>query len=543
MRYGESGRHPTLRAQKPLRSFGFRRGMKTCQLHHPSDPSTPNLLHCPLKVANRYLWQSCGARTGSMRWRSSLALRHLVQQRQRRRSVGLSKTYEDPQFREHSKYASFIKRLYDLHLVDVSLSVPEERVSIFFVKKKGGRLRMIVDCRLANTHFVEPEGIRLASADSLSKMEIPEGSPLYLATADLQNAFYTMGMPESLRQFFGLRRVRAADLGVQEVEGKPVSPGQWVHPRVAVIPMGWSHAMWWCQRLSEKLVEDSGLTKKERLRDFDPAPPGNFWHVEYVDNLVVFGTVRSEVERRFWLAVQALRDAGLTVHEIEYGEGQSKVLGWSIDEKGTVGPTLSRLWRVRQGIREILRRGRASGQQLERLVGHMTFISLCRRESLSVLGDVYTFIKRHYSTVVPLWKSVRRELAIWDGVSPLIHVNMKTPWKETLYAVDASDWGMGVTTSTVQKPLRWGGMLKDGVFGMFKLGTHGCMFMQTIRFLGWMWARAQSMVQQTRQHVFQQWVSMWLTDSGLWWADTDGSDQTVCLCMKQEPLSMQFGMH
>ncbi|CAJ1380302.1 unnamed protein product, partial [Effrenium voratum] len=210
-------------------------------------------------------------------------------------------------------------------------------------------------------------GIRLASADSLSKMEIPEGSPLYLATADLQNAFYTMGMPESLRQFFGLRRVRAADLGVQEVEGKPVSPGQWVHPRVAVIPMGWSHAMWWCQRLSEKLVEDSGLTKKERLRDFDPAPPGNFWHVEYVDNLVVFGTDRSEVERRFWLAVQALRDAGLTVHEIEYGEGQSKVLGWSIDEKGTVGPTLSRLWRVRQGIREILRRGRASGQQLERL--------------------------------------------------------------------------------------------------------------------------------------------------------------------------------
>ena len=150
--------------------------------------------------------------------------------------------------------------------------------------------------------------------------------------------------------------------------------------------------------------------------------------------------------------MQALRDAGLTVHEIEYGEGQSKVLGWSIDEKGTVGPTLSRLWRVRQGIREILRRGRASGQQLERLVGHMTFISLCRRESLSVLGDIYTLIKRHYSTVVPLWKSVRRELAIWDGVSPLIHVNMKTPWKETLYAVDAADWGMGVTTSTVRQP-------------------------------------------------------------------------------------------
>ncbi|CAJ1334079.1 unnamed protein product [Effrenium voratum] len=313
MRYGESGRHPTLRAQKPLRSFGFRRGGQ------------------PVPLAK--LWGKDGQHEVEEFTRTQTL--GAAEAEEKKRSVGLSKTYEDPQFREHSKYASFIKRLYDLHLVDVSLSVPEERVSIFFVKKKGGRLRMIVDCRLANTHFVEPEGIRLASADSLSKMEIPEGSPLYLATADLQNAFYTMGMPESLRQFFGLRRVRAADLGVQEVEGKPVSPGQWVHPRVAVIPMGWSHAMWWCQRLSEKLVEDSGLTKKERLRDFDPAPPGNFWHVEYVDNLVVFGTDRSEVERRFWLAVQALRDAGLTVHEIEYGEGQSKVLGWSIDEKGT----------------------------------------------------------------------------------------------------------------------------------------------------------------------------------------------------------------
>ncbi|OLQ10494.1 hypothetical protein AK812_SmicGene5815 [Symbiodinium microadriaticum] len=370
---------------------------------------------------------------------------------EKKRSIGLTKTYEDPQFKDHNKYAGFVKRLYDLSLVDVSLAKPQEAVSIFFVKKKAGKLRMILDCRLANTHFAEPEGIRLASADSITKMEVPGQAPLYTASADLQNAFYTMGMPMGLRQLFGLKKVRASELGISEVAGVPVRPEQWVYPRVAVIPMGWSHAMWWCQRLSEKLVEGSGLLKEERVRDFDPVPAGNFWHIEYVDNLVVFGTNKAEVERRFWLAVTALREAGLTVHEIEFGTGECKVLGWAISEQGVVSPTSSRLWRLRLGIREILKRGRASGQQLERLVGHMTFVSLCRREALSALGDIYTFIRRHYSTVVPLWKSVRRELSCWDGVSPLIFVNLGTPWNDTLYSVDASEWGMGVTTSKMDQ--------------------------------------------------------------------------------------------
>lgn len=372
---------------------------------------------------------------------------------EQKRCLGLTRTYEDPKFREPGKYAAFVRRLYDLHLVDVSLQAPEEFVTIFFVKKKGNKLRMILDCRLANTHFREPEGIQLASADSLSKMELPEDTPLYMASADLQNAFYTMGMPEQLRTYFGLRKLRASDLGLEQVDGVKVKPSQWVFPRVAVIPMGWSHAMWWCQRLSEKLAEDSGLTAKERLRDFDPIPDGQFWHVEYVDNLVVFGTDKAQVKRRFLKAVETMRDAGLTVHEIEYNEGDSKVLGWSIDGSGRVGPTLARLWRIRVGIRELLHRGWASGQQLERLVGHMTFVSLCRRESLSILGDTYTYIKRHYSKAAPLWKSVRRELACWDGLAPLIFVNMTSPWDTTIYAVDASEWGMGVTTGKVSAML------------------------------------------------------------------------------------------
>eukprot|EP00438_Fugacium_kawagutii_P028256 Skav200691 [mRNA] locus=scaffold6391:1205:6504:+ [translate_table: standard] len=361
--------------------------------------------------------------------------------------LGLGRSYEDPQFRDRSKYASFIKKLLNLGMLDLSLEEPCEKTGMFFVKKKGGKQRLIFDCRRSNCHFTTPEPIRLATGDSIGRLETSR-TPLYMASADLQNAFYTMSMPYSLRKYFGLRGVKASELGIEEFEGRKLSMNQVLHPRIAVVPMGWSWAMWWCQHVSEVLCEKGGLSPDRRLRDGMPVPQGSFWHVQYVDNLHVFGTDRKEVEEHFWQAVSVLREAGLTVHEIEINEGQAEVLGWQVQESGILRPTKKRLWRVRMAIRELLRMGRASGQQLERLLGHITFVSLCRREALSVLGDCYTFVKRNYKQVVPIWKSVRKELAMWDGISVLIYNNMRSVWGDTLYAVDASEWGLGVTTTT-----------------------------------------------------------------------------------------------
>lgn len=206
--------------------------------------------------------------------------------------------------------------------------------------------------------------------------------------------------------------------------------------------------MWWVQNLSERICGRAGLTESERLRDGQSAPTGQFWHIQYVDNLHVFGHNKKEVEDRFWSAVDGLRQAGLTVHEIEIGDSHAKMLGWEVSTSSRLRPTPQTIWRIRVAIREILKRGRASGQQLERLLGHMTFVSLCRREGLSVLGEIYTFCKRHYRVVTPLWKSVRRELYKWDAISPLLFCDLSSPWSNTLLAVDASEWGLGVTSSS-----------------------------------------------------------------------------------------------
>lgn len=293
----------------------------------------------------------------------------------------------------------------------------------------------------------------LATGESLSRVETLADQPLYMASADLQNAFYTLEMPEELRRFFGLRPVRAGKLGLEQLGGEALGPEEWLHPVVKVVPMGWSWALWWCQSVHEKIAERGGLEESERLRDRHPVTSNSFWHIQYVDNLHVLGTDEEEVKARFWKAVQALREAGLTVHEIEEGQTEDssvKMLGWEIHGNGRVTPSHERLWRVRLAIRELLRRGKSSGQQLERLVGHMTFISLCRREALSVLGESYTFIRRHYQQIVPLWKSVRNELEKWDGIAPLIFSDLRRPWSERLLAVDASEWGLGVTTSQIK---------------------------------------------------------------------------------------------
>ena len=142
--------------------------------------------------------------------------------------------------------------------------------------------------------------------------------------------------------------------------------------------------------ISERICTGAGLTDAERLRDGEKAPSGNFFHIQYVDNLHVFGTDKQQVEQRFWKAVRALRQVGLTVHEIEFDESDMSVLGWSIASNAVLSPTLKRLWRLRLGVRELIRRGSATGQQLERIVGHNHLcLTMSAREPCSIGGGVH----------------------------------------------------------------------------------------------------------------------------------------------------------
>ena len=100
--------------------------------------------------------------------------------------------------------------------------------------------------------------------------------------------------------------------------------------------MGWSWALWWCQKLHERLVISSGLPPQDCLQDRKRVGCSECLHLQYVDNLVVLGTSREKVEESFRNAVSELKSAGLQVYEVELGgegaqdPGMASQLRWEV---------------------------------------------------------------------------------------------------------------------------------------------------------------------------------------------------------------------
>ena len=101
---------------------------------------------------------------------------------------------------------------------------------------------------------------------------------------------------------------------------------------------------------------------------------------------------------------------------------------------------------------------------VERFSRRLTFLSLWRREALSVAGDIYRhkLVKahRHSPDEVALPKS------IWDGLLPLIFKDLKSEWSEGLSAVGASELGSGMTWAPLssQDAGRLGGVAERSRF-------------------------------------------------------------------------------
>ena len=363
------------------------------------------------------------------------------------RRTGVVKCYSDPRLLEARVYKSFVRRLWDGGLVEFTSEEPTEKVEVFFVRKKDGRLRMVVDCRRSNEWFAPPDKVNLATAEVLSRIDLGgTDCDLYISTADLKDAFYHFELPLQLRPYFGMRPLSAGDLGITSLGGKAIRASSLVFPRLKVLPMGWTHALWWCQNIHQRIVSGVGATADKCLEDRASVPSPECMHLEYVDNFVCIGTAKEEVEALAAAGVQALRDKGLVVHEVASGEGNIKVLGWCFQGK-KLRPLSHRVWRLIAAIRFLLDRGTCSGKQLEKVLGHATFIALGRREALAVFGESYSFVRTHYEQNHRIWPSVRRELMIWTSIAPLLWRDLGIPWASEVAAVDASTWGLGAVVA------------------------------------------------------------------------------------------------
>ncbi len=113
----------------------------------------------------------------------------------------------------------------------------------------------------------------------------------------------------------------------------------------------------------------------------------------------------------------------------------------------TVAPTSARLVHLQQALRCILRRPRLSGQELEHSVGHLLTILLFYRLHLSVLGNVYDFIRDSYICRQTLWPSVLCELRLALWIVPLCRANLAIARTEHVYMTGACPLGFAIARS------------------------------------------------------------------------------------------------
>ena len=228
-------------------------------------------------------------------------------------------------------------------------------------------------------------------------------------------------------------------------------------PQFAVLPMGWSHALWWCQLLHCRIMSNvGGLPASQFLKD-KVAPPSlsELVYTIYVDNFLVFGTSPEFVKKTMDDANQRLQLSGLPTHEVCLASKNAEVLGWEFEGGlGVVRPSRRRAWRTRLAIDFLLSRRQVSASDLEKVLGHMTFLALLRRETLVVLRACYTFIARHrYHGAVPLWPSVRRELHHFRCLIPPISRQLRTSWYGEVCCTDTPYWGYGCVESSCDEHL------------------------------------------------------------------------------------------
>ena len=378
-------------------------------------------------------------------------------------------------------YYQFCRRLFQLGLAQLT-ETPLCRVGIFFVAKKNGKLRLILDCRRSNRMCVEAPPVRLLTSEGFGNMEVvpPEGCSLYDCEApaaaggisDVDNAFHRLRISSKLGSLFTFPMpVPAGAIGAEGswYRGKRLERDDMVDICAGALPMGFSWSLYFCQTAMEhqvsrcetwkdmKIMRDNTGNIVLQARRVQGTPrqarvvtdlhDGSRYYV-YVDNLGIITSSAEEARKQVGLLVEHMSSMGLVMHETAVSSDELESLGVILDFRSLVSRISSkRGTRIRNALRAVLKRNKCSGDTMRRLIGHCTFAALLRRPSLSCFSSVYKFMDVAGSEKQTLWVAVREELRCFAGLVPLLKSSWMLPWSSRAFCYDSSKEGWGVTSA------------------------------------------------------------------------------------------------
>lgn len=297
--------------------------------------------------------------------------------------------YHDLGFNCPQTLACFVCELYRAPVTRFTETL---RVSlgVFFVSKKSGKLRMILDARRSNLLFKSPPRTALGSIEALSRLDLTPAEPggsadrFFVAQEDVRDFFYRLGVDRGLSDVFALPPVESrrllAEFNVLGVEPlpeilKPCFEMEYLVPALAVLPMGFS----WAFHLAHKAHEHlAGLTLEKSASMLDKKPvsrllPSVSTLMIYADNanhLALSPDVCNISRLKLSAAVNA---CGLATHKIVGATRSGQTLGAFFDGfLGIVSPTAERSARLGQGLLAVTLGVPLSSHGMRRIVGHIT---------------------------------------------------------------------------------------------------------------------------------------------------------------------------
>ncbi|CAK0861131.1 unnamed protein product, partial [Prorocentrum cordatum] len=360
------------------------------------------------------------------------------------------------------------KQLMRIGLVGVRTRC-RARASIFFVGKKDGSLRMVIDGREPSALHRRPPRTELGSAAALSGLCLDadllgsDGQGYHGASADLRQGFYQMqwleigswfcfDYPMPIRNF-------DTDQVYDEVHRRfvQVDPDTVVYPCFQGLAMGWSWSLFICNGITEDVTR-VGISRAlciapEEVRMVSERSPcarlgaGELAGASYVDNANVVGSPRRLVDAALEAILLEFERRGLAYHEVCYATRDFVCCGVRFDfSDGRAVPQRERAWRLHRAVTALIDRRGCTPAAMEVVLGHVVHHFMLMRPALAVLSSLYRVVYApgdycHFDA------EQLRELGLVKALIPLAGVDLGAPWHPWAYCSDASLWGYALATS------------------------------------------------------------------------------------------------
>ena len=365
-----------------------------------------------------------------------------------------------------AKRMDLFKRLMHVGLVGFRRRI-QARASLFFVGKKDGSLRLVVDGREASSLHRRPPHASLGSATAVSAIDFTSAGSrrsvsAWGASADLLQGFYQMTW-KRMGSWFGFDfPASAEDFGVSAIYDESldryveVDPSTMLFPCYEGLPPGWSWSLFFCNMVTADAMA-VGVSRalgipssrvcfaEERM----PAPRLSDHKVVcacYVDNGNIVGSDKAVVNKALSGFLEELDHRKLVAHEIVHASPRFECGGALFDfDIAWCSPKPRRVWRLYKSIGELLRIGGATGDAVRVIAGHIVHLFMLLRPALASLHLIYRFINQFGSEFASFSQPLRRELRTIRGLILLVGVDLALPWCEVAFCSDACPSGYAVS--------------------------------------------------------------------------------------------------